>query len=136
MSTRTGLMLTAGLSLLAAGCASAALGGPSATHGSSSALARAAEVVQPAPQPLSAEIGPREIGDEVRSEAVPVEGSDLVRGRATVVVEAPLADVRRHVIDYGAYADYLPWQKRSQVLRRKRDGAQEVHSSGPRSTAR
>lgn len=113
--------IVASLVLVASGCATTSI-----TPSSPTALERAANVVDPAPEPISADLGPREIV-EVEGQAVPVEGSDLVRGRATVVVNAPIATVRDHVTDYGAYADYLPRQKRSQVLRRNRDGSHEVY---------
>ena len=106
--------------LLASGCT------PVTDASHPTALSRAAEVVSPDPQLISAEIGPHELL-EVKGEAVPVEGSELGRGRATVKVNAPLATVREHVTDYGSYAEYLPRQKRSQVLRRKRDGTHEVY---------
>jgi ribosome-associated toxin RatA of RatAB toxin-antitoxin module len=122
MCDQRSILFRAGLVFLASGCATT-----SQIADSPSALERAAQVVRLEAQPMSAELGPRDLSGDVQSEAVPIEGSELVRGRATVVVEAPLDTVRDHVTDYGSYAEYLPRQRRSQVLRRKRDGSQEVY---------
>ena len=69
---------------------------------------------------------------EPKTVAVPVpkKGEDyegLVRGRSTVVVNAPIAKVRKHVIDFGKYADFMPHYNAARVLRRKKDGTREVY---------
>lgn len=59
--------------------------------------------------------------------AVPVAGTDLVRGRSTVIVNAPIDVVRKTVIDFGKYADFMPHYSAARVLRRKKDGTREVY---------
>jgi ribosome-associated toxin RatA of RatAB toxin-antitoxin module len=64
---------------------------------------------------------------EATTIGVPIEGSDLVRGRSTVVVHAPIGKVRDAVIDFGSYSDFMPHYKAARVLRRKADGTREVY---------
>lgn len=64
---------------------------------------------------------------EPTEQAVPIAGTDLVRGRSTVIVEAPIAVVRRTVLDYGSYADFMPHYAASRVLGRTSDGGHQVY---------
>lgn len=59
--------------------------------------------------------------------AVPISGTDLVRGRSTLIVEAPIAVVRQTVLDYGSYADFMPHYAASRVLGRTSDGGHKVY---------
>ena len=60
-------------------------------------------------------------------ETVPIAGTDYVRGRSTVIVEAPIDVVRKHVLDYGSYAEFMPHYAASRVLGRTSDGGHQVY---------
>ncbi len=64
---------------------------------------------------------------EPTSEAVPIAGSDLVRGRSTVIVNAPIERVREAVLDYDRYADFMPHYRASRVLGRAPGGGYQVY---------
>lgn len=65
---------------------------------------------------------------EPKTESVPVEGTDgLVKGRSTVVVNAPIDEVRKHVLRFDKYADFMPHYNAARVLRRSPDGSREVY---------
>ncbi|MCA9624027.1 MAG: SRPBCC family protein [Myxococcales bacterium] len=59
-------------------------------------------------------------------EAIPHRG-ELVRGRATVEVNAPFDVVREAVLDFDDYADFMPHYKSARTLGRKPDGSREVY---------
>jgi ribosome-associated toxin RatA of RatAB toxin-antitoxin module len=56
-------------------------------------------------------------GRAVTSEAVPL-ADDLIRGRATVRVDAPLARAREVVQKYGDYSEFMPYYHSSHVVDR------------------
>jgi ribosome-associated toxin RatA of RatAB toxin-antitoxin module len=62
-------------------------------------------------------------GREVASEPVPVEG-DLVRGRATVLVDSPLERARVTVLTFTEYTAFMPHYRSSRVLDRTADRTQ------------
>ncbi|MFP6687526.1 MAG: SRPBCC family protein, partial [Polyangiaceae bacterium] len=64
----------------------------------------------PPPPPLERLDGP------ATREAVAIEGSDLVRGRSRVVVRASMAKVRRYVLDFDHYAEFMPHYRQSRIL--------------------
>jgi ribosome-associated toxin RatA of RatAB toxin-antitoxin module len=64
---------------------------------------------------------------EPKTVAVPIKGSDLVRGNSTVVVNAPIKLVRKTILDFGKYADFMPHYKAARLLRRHKDGTREVY---------
>ncbi len=64
---------------------------------------------------------------EPTTEAVPIADSDLVHGRSTAVVNAPIEQVRKAVLDYGSYADFMPHYRASRVLGRTPGGGREVY---------
>ncbi|MRG90665.1 SRPBCC family protein [Polyangium spumosum] len=59
--------------------------------------------------------------------AVPIPGSSLVRGRAKVIVSAPIDAVRARVLAFGEYARFMPHYSRSKVLGRTKSGEREVY---------
>ncbi len=59
--------------------------------------------------------------------AVPIPGSKLVRGRAKVIVAAPIDAVRARVLSFGDYARFMPNYSRSKVLGRTKTGEREVY---------
>lgn len=61
------------------------------------------------------------------SEVLPIAGSDLVHGRATVIVNASVARVRAAVTDYQSYQGFMPHYSASRLLSRNRSGASEVY---------
>jgi ribosome-associated toxin RatA of RatAB toxin-antitoxin module len=64
---------------------------------------------------------------EPTSEAVAIPDSDLVHGRSMVIVNAPIDQVRKAVLDYGSYADFMPHYRASRVLGRTPDSGREVY---------
>lgn len=74
----------------------------------------------PPPPPLQRFDGP------ATREAVAIEGSDLVRGRSRVVVRAPMAKVRRYVLDFDHYAEFMPHYRQSRVLIRRDNGGLQI----------
>ncbi|MBM4358012.1 MAG: hypothetical protein FJ096_07865 [Deltaproteobacteria bacterium] len=62
-------------------------------------------------------------GREATSEALP-DAEARVRGRSTVVVEAPLERVRATVLDFDAYAAFMPHYRTSHVLLRTAESTQ------------
>lgn len=115
----TGLMLVAG-------CAGAgATGAPAQPAPAAAQAKRVAELPAPAPrtdaQPTSS---PDEVIEPV---AVPIPGSELVRGRATVEVRAPLPVVRDAVLGFGSYPDFMPHYENCKLLGRTPSGARDVY---------
>lgn len=81
------------------------------------------------PDPLGPSSAPAqdEADGEVQPVSVPIPGSELVRGRSTVTVKAPIAKVRESVLDFGHYADFMPHYSSARVLGRTPSGAREVY---------
>jgi ribosome-associated toxin RatA of RatAB toxin-antitoxin module len=82
------------------------------------------------PDPLgpSSDTAPAAQGEaEAQPVSVPIEGSDLVRGRSTVTVSAPIAKVREAVLDFAHYAEFMPHYSNCRVLGRTPTGAREVY---------
>lgn len=73
----------------------------------------------PAPPPLE--------GDGPVAVPVPIEGSDLVRGRTAVKINAPIARVRESVVDFAHYAEFMPHYLTSRLLGRTATGARDVY---------
>lgn len=71
--------------------------------------------------------GAARVIDDPEAVAVPIEGSDLMRGRATLKVKAPIERVRAAVLDFGHYAEFMPHYKASRVLGRTPGGGREVY---------
>jgi hypothetical protein len=61
------------------------------------------------------------------AEAVPIEGTDLVRGRAKIVVHAPMHLVRQRVLAFNEYAEFMPHYNRSKDLGRGKNGSRNVY---------
>jgi ribosome-associated toxin RatA of RatAB toxin-antitoxin module len=133
------------LALTALGCAArgAVAGGTSerwsggrAERSTASAGARPGEKASPAPVDVVdasvravAPPSPGEAG-KLRAptrEPVAIEDSDLVRGRSTVEVEAPMARVRGAVLDFDHYAEFMPHYSASRVVGGTPDGARDVY---------
>jgi ribosome-associated toxin RatA of RatAB toxin-antitoxin module len=63
----------------------------------------------------------------VQSEPVPIAGSDLVRGRATVTIDAPVDKARKVLLDFEKYPEFMPNWTGSRILGRARDGTLDVY---------
>lgn len=63
----------------------------------------------------------------VRTEPVPIPGSSLVRGRSTIVVDAPLARVRAAVLDFPRYPEFMPHFNACRVLGRSASGGRDLY---------
>jgi hypothetical protein len=61
------------------------------------------------------------------AESVPIPGSDLVRGRAKVVVHAPMHLVRQRLLAFNEYAEFMPHYNRSKDLGRTKGGGRNVY---------
>lgn len=66
-------------------------------------------------------------GEPLRAVAVPIPGTDFVRGRTTLKVNAPLEKVREAVLDFGRYTEFMPFFRGSRVLGRTAAGARDVY---------
>ena len=66
-------------------------------------------------------------GDGPAPEAVPIAGSEYVRGRTTILVKAPIQRVREAVFDFGHYAEFMPHYRGSRLLGRTPTGARDVY---------
>jgi ribosome-associated toxin RatA of RatAB toxin-antitoxin module len=62
-------------------------------------------------------------GPEVRAGSVPEPGSKVRWGRSEAILDAPLAQVRSVVQDYGKYYEFLPHFEKSKVLSERGDTA-------------
>jgi ribosome-associated toxin RatA of RatAB toxin-antitoxin module len=67
------------------------------------------------------------VGAAPTSEAVPIAGSEYVRGRATVLVRAPIERVRDAVADLARYTEFMPRYKTSTLVGNRAAGAREVY---------
>ncbi|UQA56409.1 SRPBCC family protein [Polyangium aurulentum] len=61
------------------------------------------------------------------AEAVPIQGSDLVRGKAKIVVHAPMHLVRQRILAFNEYAEFMPHYNRSKDLGRGKNGSRNVY---------
>jgi ribosome-associated toxin RatA of RatAB toxin-antitoxin module len=116
------------IAMLALGCAGGGTEQPRSPSGGSaepgpsevpSSMFEATAV--PPSAPAAASDGP------VRSEALPIPGSDLVRGRATATVNAPIAKTRDVLLDFERYPEFMPEFSGGKILGRTRDGTQDVY---------
>jgi ribosome-associated toxin RatA of RatAB toxin-antitoxin module len=82
-----------------------------------------AVVGDPAPAPDATQGAER----QPVTEALPIEGTDRVRGRSTVIVDAPIAAVKKTLLRYGKYAEFMPHYSASKVLRRMPESGHEVY---------
>ena len=60
-------------------------------------------------------------------EHVAITGSDYVQGRSRVLVQAPIATVRRRVLKFRDYAKFMPHYRASVVLGKLPDGNKRVY---------
>jgi hypothetical protein len=86
--------------------------GPASTTGSSS------------PQGLTSSAPATE---EPTRETIPIKGSEYVRGRSTVLVNAPIAKVRKIATDYEKYPEFMPEHSNTRVLGRIRGGGHHIY---------
>lgn len=75
------------------------------------------EATKPTPSPVDR---------EPVTEGIPIEGSQLVQGRSTVVVDAPLDKVKATVLRYDDYAEFMPHYTSSKIVG-KHGAAHEVY---------
>lgn len=85
------------------------------SSGKSAPSATGSAAAAPAPASTLALALPE--GRDTTSERVPEE-ADLVRGRSTVRVDAPLAAVRAKVLDFNHYTEFMPFYRGARVLDR------------------
>jgi ribosome-associated toxin RatA of RatAB toxin-antitoxin module len=107
-------------SLFGAGCpSSGAVGDASGrihASGSASAAPHASAAAElPPVEAAAGSVLKEPDGRDATSEAVPVE-DDLVRGRSTVRVDAPVEAVRKVVLRYDDYAKFMPFYTSSHVV--------------------
>ncbi|HVY45610.1 MAG TPA: SRPBCC family protein [Minicystis sp.] len=65
--------------------------------------------------------------NDATSVAVPMEGSDHVRGKATIKVQAPIDKVREQVFAFAQYPEFMPHYKKAKVLGRAPSGGRDVY---------
>jgi ribosome-associated toxin RatA of RatAB toxin-antitoxin module len=121
--------------LLVTGCASTGLHlDPPAPRkdANTTAPASTAHLVAELPRPASdaekhAPPAPAPAIERPTPVAVPIEGSELVRGRSTTQVAASLEKTREAVLDFAHYADFMPHYRNAKVLGRTETGARDVY---------
>jgi hypothetical protein len=116
------------LVIMSLGCAGA--GGGAARPEASTPAPAAVETAPPsvAPTPTTDAAPPSAApGEPLRAVAVPIPGTDFVRGRTTLKVNAPLEKVREAVLDFGRYTEFMPFFRGSRVLGRTAAGARDVY---------
>lgn len=132
-AARSSLLLLTLPLLLSAGCASSGVrldaGAPAHDSG---APALAPRVVAALSSPSSPSTDAASSTAEAPSDrptpvAVPIEGTELVRGRSTVTVKASLEKTREAVLDFGHYADFMPHYRNAKILGRTDTGARDVY---------
>ncbi|HEY4122750.1 MAG TPA: SRPBCC family protein [Byssovorax sp.] len=64
---------------------------------------------------------------DVQTTSVPMDGTDLVRGKSTVKVAAPIDKVREAVLGFSHYAEFMPHYKSAKVLGRAPSGGKDVY---------
>ena len=113
--------------LACAGCASSVVAPPVAPPPAKAAdLAPAASAAAPVAAPASAPPPPL-VGDGPRTDAIPIDGTDFVRGRTAVKVNAPIARVRESILDFAHYAEFMPHYRNAKLLGRTAAGARDVY---------
>jgi ribosome-associated toxin RatA of RatAB toxin-antitoxin module len=128
-----GLALGAGALLLlcAQGCAASGVRESTAATAADAPVGAVDRTIASLPGVEDALADPPVVSDDslsdVRVEAVPIDASDLVRGRATVSVHAPIAAVRKAVLDFKHYPEFMPHYEGAKVLGRTADGARDVY---------
>jgi hypothetical protein len=65
--------------------------------------------------------------DDAKRESVPIAGTDLVRGRSTVTVKAPIEKVRAAVLGFSHYAEFMPHYKNAKLLGKTPNGGRDVY---------
>lgn len=118
-------LLAASLLVLSAGCASSA---PSAAWPDATERGESDSPLLPQGEHVDELEQTGEAGRlrEPVSEPL-VHRGELLRGRATVVVNAPPASVRRTILDLDEYAEFMPHYKSARTLGRKPNDAREVY---------
>lgn len=120
------LVFAASALVVACGGAEMQRPAPEAPRPSAPAAARRT----PAPKLSAAQQDESEAPADVPTErvAVPIgDGSDLARGRSTVIVGAPIHRVRESVLDFNRYAEFMPHYRKCRVLGRTSSGARDVY---------
>jgi hypothetical protein len=113
--------------LSSTGCAAGvAVDHPDAKSPAPAAVDTAPRPADPAPPtdvapPTAAE------GGDLQTIAIPVAGTEFVRGRTTVKINAPIEKVREAVLDFGHYADFMPHYRSAKLLGRTATGARDVY---------
>jgi ribosome-associated toxin RatA of RatAB toxin-antitoxin module len=115
-----GLVLVAFVALFGASACGGAEPAPPTAPVAPSAAAPVEVAPPPAPAAPALPAAPT-------SEAVPIAGSELVHGRSTVRVSAPVARVREVVTDFAHYAEFMPHYQSSKLLPRTPAGKRNVY---------
>ena len=91
-------------------------------------LAQRAESQLPRTEPATdAQPAPLSQSDEPKGTGVPIQGTEMVRGSATVVVHAPIDKVREAVLGFGEYSQFMPHYKKCKLLGRTPAGSRDVY---------
>lgn len=113
--------------LTSTGCASTAVAPVAAPATAPSAAASASVPIAAAPATAPAPPPPPLKGDGPQTDSIPIDGTELVRGRTAVKVNAPIARVREAVLDFAHYAEFMPHYRSAKLLGRTATGARDVY---------
>ena len=81
----------------------------------------------PANPPAAGAGKPAGPGEKPVPIAVPIPGSEYVRGRSAAIVRAPIERVREAVNDFAHYAEFMPHYQSCKLLGRTASGARDVY---------
>jgi ribosome-associated toxin RatA of RatAB toxin-antitoxin module len=65
--------------------------------------------------------------NDALSVPVPIDGTDMVRGRSTIKVSAPIEKVREQLFAFAQYPEFMPHYKKAKVLGRAPSGGRDVY---------
>jgi ribosome-associated toxin RatA of RatAB toxin-antitoxin module len=65
--------------------------------------------------------------NDAKGVAVPIEGTDLVRGKSTIVVHAPIDKVREQLFAFAQYPEFMPHYQKAKVLGKAPSGGRDVY---------
>ncbi|HSN99123.1 MAG TPA: SRPBCC family protein [Candidatus Nanopelagicales bacterium] len=63
----------------------------------------------------------------VRTEPVPIPGTHLVRGRSTLVVDAPVSRVRAAIRAFSRYPEFMPHFRTCRIIGRSPSGGRDLY---------
>ena len=87
-----------------------------------------AEIPKAASGPAATDAAPTSPApNDAQSVPVPIDGTDMVRGKSTLKVQAPIEKVREQLFAFGQYPEFMPHYKKAKILGRAPSGGRDVY---------